>query len=131
MLWGTPVRSVRILAILAVVLILAYYGLRALAGQCAGPECEAYIPFSLLLPLAALAVAAISCWLAIGVARRWRQGGWLAFLAVCLFISLVGPIASAYVFRDNPDIFVPVATALILLGPIVALIYSFAGNPSR
>jgi hypothetical protein len=124
-------RSVRVFAILAVVLVLAYYGLRALAGQCAGPECEAYIPFSLLLPLAALVIAAISCWLAIGAARQRRQGGWLVLLPICLIISLVGPIASAYVFRDNPDIFVPVATALILLAPILALIHSFAGDPRR
>ena len=37
-------RSVRILAIITFVLLLAYYILRALAVQCSGPECETLHP---------------------------------------------------------------------------------------
>src|SRR3954463_14370820 len=121
-------RSVRILAILTLILLVAFYGLRALAGQCTGADCEGYIPFSLLLPIAALVLAAVTGFLASGVARQRRQGGWLAALAVCTLLSVAGPIISAFVFRDSPDLFVPVATALILLAPLAALAYSFTGN---
>jgi hypothetical protein len=121
-------RSIRILAIITFALVAAFYGLRALAGQCVGGECETYIPFSLLLPLAALVLAAITGYLAIGASRARRQVGWLAALIVCTIISVAGPIASAFIFRDSPDLFVPVATILILFAPLVALIYSFTGN---
>ena len=121
-------RSVRILAIITFVLLIAYYILRALAVQCSGPECEAFIPFSLLLPLVALILAAITGYLAIGASRARRQIGWLVALIVCTILSVAGPIASAFIFRDSPDLFVPVATALIVIGPLAALIYSFTGN---
>jgi hypothetical protein len=122
------VRSVRILAIITFVLLIAYYILRALAAQCSGPDCETYIPFSLLLPLAALALAAVTGYLAIGAARARRQGVWMAALIVCTLLSVAGPITSAVVFRDSPDLFVPVATALIMLAPLAALVYSFMGS---
>src|SRR5947209_3634150 len=121
-------RYIRILAILTLVLLISYYVLRALAGQCSGSECEAYIPFSLLLPLAALVLAAVTGFLAIGQARQRRQGGWLAALIICTLISVAGPIASAFIFRESPDLFVPVATVLIVLSPLVALIYSFTAK---
>ena len=121
-------RSVRILAILTFALLIVFYILRALAAQCVGGECETYIPFSLLLPLAALVLAAVTGFLAIGASRARTQGGWLALLAVCTLVSVAGPIASAVVFRDNPDLFVPVATILILFAPVAALVYSFMGN---
>jgi len=121
-------RSVRILAILTFALVAAFYGLRALAGQCAGPECEAYIPFSLLLPLAALILATITGYLAIGASRARHQVGWLVALIICTIVSVAGPIASAIIFRDSPDLFVPVATVLILFAPLTALVYSFMGN---
>jgi hypothetical protein len=123
-----PVRSIRILAIGAFALVAAFYGLRALATQCSGPECETYIPFSLLLPLAALVLAAVTGYIAIGVSRARRQVGWLALLIVCTIVSVTGPIVSAVIFRDSPDLFVPVATVLILFAPLAALIYSFTGN---
>jgi hypothetical protein len=121
-------RSVRILAILTLVLLIVYYVLRALAVQCAGPECEAYIPFGLLLPLVALALATVTGLFAIGASRARRQVGWLATLIICTIVSVAGPIASAFVFRDSPDLFVPVATVLILFAPLAALVYSFTGN---
>src|SRR5262245_39556931 len=121
-------RSVRILAILSFALVAAFYGLRALAAQCAGPECETYIPFSLLLPLAALVLAAITGYLAIGASRARRQGGWLALLIICTLVGVAGPFVSAVAFRDNPDLFVPATTVVILLAPLAALIYSFTGN---
>jgi heme/copper-type cytochrome/quinol oxidase subunit 3 len=121
-------RSVRILAIITFAMLVAYYILRALAVQCSGPECETYIPFSLLLPLAALVLAAITGYLAIGASRARRQAGWLALLIICTILSITGPIASAFIFRDSPDLFVPVATILILFAPLAALIYSFTGN---
>jgi hypothetical protein len=122
---GHLMRSMRITAILTLVLLIAYYALRALATQCVGSECEAYIPFSLLLPLAALVLAGVTGLLAIGAARARRQGAWLALLAFCTVVSVAGPIVSAFVFRDSPDLFVPVATALILPAPLAALVYSF------
>jgi hypothetical protein len=121
-------RSIRILVIITFALVAAFYGLRALAGQCVGGECETFIPFSLLLPLAALILAAITGFLAIDASRARRQAGWLALLIICTVVSVAGPIASAFVFRDSPDLFVPVATVLILLAPLAALIYSFTGN---
>jgi hypothetical protein len=121
-------RSVRILAIITFVLLVAFYAVRALAGACVGPECETFIPFSLLLPLAALVLAAITGFLAIGASNARRQAGWLVALIICTIVSVVGPIASAFIFRDSPDLFVPVATALIVLAPLAALIYSFTGN---
>ena len=121
-------RSIRILAVITFVLLIAFYILIALAGQCSGPECETYIPFSLLLPLAALVLAAITGYLVIGVSRAQRQAGWLALLITCTIVSIAGPIVSAFVFRDSPDLFVPVATILILIAPLAALIYSFTGN---
>ena len=121
-------RSVRILAIITFVLLVAFYAVRALAGACAGPECETFIPFSLLLPLAALVLAASTGFLAIGASNARRQAGWLVALIICTIVSVVGPIASAFIFRDSPDLFVPVATALIVLAPLAALIYSFTGN---
>jgi hypothetical protein len=121
-------RSVRIFAIVTLALVAAFYGLRGLAGQCAGGECEAYIPFTLLLPLAALVLAGVTGFLAIGAASARRQGGWVAALIICTIASIVGPIASAFAFRDSPDLFVPVATVLILFAPLAALIYSFTGN---
>jgi hypothetical protein len=121
-------RSVRIFAIITFALVAAFYGLLALARQCVGGECETYIPFTLLLPLAALVLAAITGYLAIGVSRARRQGGWLALLIICTIVSVTGPITSAVIFRDNPDLFVPVATVLILFAPLAALIDSFTGN---
>jgi hypothetical protein len=121
-------RSIRILAIGAFALVAAFYGLRALAGQCVGGECETFIPFSLLLPLAALVLAAVTGYIAIGASRARRQAGWLALLLICTIVSVAGPIASAFVFRDSPDLFVPMATVLILFAPLAALSYSFTGN---
>jgi hypothetical protein len=121
-------RSIRILVIITFALVAAFYGLRALAGQCVGGECETFIPFSLLLPLAALVLAAVTGYSAIGASRARRQAGWLALLLICTIVSVAGPIASAFVFRDSPDLFVPVATVLILFAPLAALIYSFTGN---
>ena len=121
-------RSVRIFAIITFALVAAFYGLLALAGQCEGGECETYIPFTLLLPLAALVLAAVTGYLAIGASRARRQGGWLALLIICTIVSITGPITSAVIFRDNPDLFVPVATIVILFAPLTALIYSFTGN---
>ena len=121
-------RSARIFAVITFVLLIAYYALRALAAQCAGPECETYIPFSLLLPLSALVLAAVTGYLAIGASRARRQAGWLALLIICTILSVAGPIASAFIFRDSPDLFVPVATMLILIAPLAALIHSFTGN---
>src|SRR6185437_15170574 len=91
-------RSVRILAIITFVLLIAYYMLRALAVQCSGPECEASIPFSLLLPLAALVLTAVTGYLAIGTSNARRQIGWLVALTICTIVSVAGPIASAFVF---------------------------------
>lgn len=40
-------------------------------------------------------------------------------------LSLVGPVIGLAVFRDAPDVLVPLATALFALLPVVALGYTF------
>ncbi len=92
---------------------------------------------TLLLPLLVLIMAAVTGLLAISAARRGaqaapdqaikqRQTTWLGILSICTLASVLGPIVSLAVFRNSPDVFVPVATLLILLCPLSALIYSFA-----
>src|SRR5262249_62381449 len=97
-------RSVRILAILSFALVAAFYVLRALAAQCAGPECETFIPFSLLLPLAALVLAAVTGYLAIDTARARPQGVWLALSIISTILSVTRPIASAVDLRATSSL---------------------------
>lgn len=119
---------IRVAAIVTFGLLAAYYVLRALATQCSGPQCDNYIIPSLLLPVIVLLAAAVTGVLAIAAAAARRQHAWLSLASVATALSVLGPIASAVVFRDNPDSFVPAATVLASLAPLAALVYSFTGR---
>jgi uncharacterized membrane protein len=132
---------VRVCSILTLVSLVAYYILRGLATQCAGPQCDNYILPSLALPLLVLIFAVVTGLLAIVTA--WRAGRatrnvviarryqvWVVILGVCALLGFLGPLVSLLVLRDSPDSFVAVATALILLAALSALIFSFLADPT-
>lgn len=132
----------RLLAVLALGMLAAYYVLRAVAARCSGPQCDGYIPLSLLLPLLVLIVDAATGYAAASAAwrrargsasraDRLRQATWLAFLIGCALVGVLGPVASLTVFRDSPDVFVPVATALAALVPVSVLAYSLLSPAPR
>jgi heme/copper-type cytochrome/quinol oxidase subunit 3 len=124
--------SIRVFAILTLGLLAVYYVLRAVVAQCSGNQCDVYIPLSLLLPLLILVMAAVTGLLAILSARQGAQRAWVGVLGVCTLLGVLGPIVSAVIFRDSPDVLVPLATVLVLLAPLSALIYSFsAPTPGR
>jgi cell division protein FtsW (lipid II flippase) len=132
--------AIRTSAICTLVLLAAYFALRAIAAQCSGPQCDTYFIFaSLLLPLLILVVAGWTGIAAASVARkRTREAGdqavmrrhatWIYVLIACTLLGVLGPIVSAVILRDNPNLFVALATLLVSLVPISALIYSFAAN---
>ena len=91
---------IRILAIAVIVLVAAYFVMRTLATACAGSGCDVYIPISLLLPILIFLASAMTAVVAIASARG--LGAWFAVLIL--------------------------STALAVLGPIVALAYSFFGR---
>ena len=53
---------------------------------------------------------------------------WFAVLVVLTVIGVAGPLVALGIFRDQPDIFVPVAAAIELLAAIVASGYSLAAS---
>lgn len=114
---------IRSSAIVTFALAVAYYVLRALARQCSGLQCDQYIGPSLLLPILMLVGAVVTGIVALTHIRA-RRGPWLGLLGGATVLGGVGPVVSLAVFRDSPDAFVPVATALVLLTPLCALIYS-------
>ncbi len=127
--------AVRLFAASTLALMAAYYGSRGLAAGCTGIQCDAYIPLSLLLPLLVLLLVAVTGLLSIAAARqavqaardegaRRAQVAWLRLLVLFTLLGILGPIASLAVFRDSPDILVPVSTLLIVLVPLSALSYS-------
>lgn len=130
--------TIRTCAVFTLGLLVVYYALRALASQCSGGQCDTYyLPLSLLVPLLILVMTALTGILAISAANRGgqqahdeaskrRQLTWLSVLTGCTILGVLGVIASAVVFRDSPDSFVTVATALSLFVPVSALIYSFS-----
>lgn len=106
--------------------MILYYILRLLASSCSGAGCDWFIPFSLLVPLLVLVLVAITGVQA--VLRSWKRPQdrpWTLLLVALTVVGIVGPIVALALFRDSPDRFVPTATALLILLPIVALIYSF------
>lgn len=123
--------TVRAFALITIGLLVVYYVMRVLATQCAGAACDGYIAPSLLLPLLILISAAVTGVMAVTAARRAPSGGaWPAILGVCAALGALGPLVSLAIFRDSPDTFVPLATALVALIPISALLHSFfAGRP--
>lgn len=120
-------RTIRILAAATIVLVGVYFVLRALATNCSGAGCDAYIPFSLLIPLLILVLVAITCVLA--TIRARGQGAWFAGLVAATVLGVAGPVAALLIFRDSPDAFVPAATVLVLLATGTSLAFSF--RPAR
>lgn len=111
-------------------MLLALYDvLRFAAQQCSGAACDAYIWPSLLLPIGVVVVVANTGRLAISSARKGGRS-WVAPLIATTALGILGPVVVATVFRDQPDVVVPVATVLLLLTPAAALAYSFRKSPS-
>jgi|SRR5579864_2169674 len=116
----------RRLALVTLALMLGYYILRVVAHGCNGSGCDWFIPISLLLPILILIASIIT-----GVRGILEASGtgsnrrWTVSFAVVTVVALFGPIATLLVFRDSPDRFLPLATALVLAPPLVALVYSF------
>jgi heme/copper-type cytochrome/quinol oxidase subunit 3 len=121
--------TIRAFAILTLVLLAAYFGLRVVATQCSGPRCDTYfIAPSLLLPLLILVVAAVTGILAITAARQGAQGAWAGALSACTLLGVLGPVVSLAIWRNSPDQFVLAATLLVLLVPLSALIFSVTAS---
>ena len=118
---------IRSFAITTLVLLGGYHVMRAIAAQCSGAACDAYIPLSLLLPLLVLASAVVTALLAIAHARAVRT--WLIILVATAALGVLGPLVSLIVLRDNPDAFVILSTVLVVFIPVSALLYTFS-NPA-
>jgi hypothetical protein len=110
--------ATRVLAIVIMAVVVVYHVLRVTASQCAGAGCDWYIPFSLLLPLAAIVLAAVTAGLAAYEARARR--GWSALLALSGILATIGSILAAVVLSDN-DTKVWVATVFVLTVPLTVL----------
>jgi hypothetical protein len=124
------VRSIRILSIVVLALVAVYYVFRAVAAACSGAACDAYIPFSLLLPILILVASAITGAVAIALSRK--DGPiWTAVLLTATVLGVIGPIGALAIFRDQPDVLVPVATGLELLVPLCALAYTWSRRSTR
>lgn len=122
-------RALRFGAVVTLVLVGVYFVLRFAAARCSGVQCDKYIWPSLALPLGVLVLVAITGWLAIATARR-EGSSWFVPLIVSGVLGVLGPVAAVAVLRDQPDAVVGVATALFLVTPIAALVYSFRKSPS-
>ena len=112
-------------------LVVAYHALRLAAGQCVGGGCDAYIPLSLLLPVAMLVSAGVSGLWAMAEALRRKQGLWATGLGACTLLSIGGTVAAAVIWRDSPDLLVGIATVLIALTPVIVLVYGLRGRQIR
>ncbi len=115
----------RRLALVTLALVLGYYILRLVAQGCSGSGCDWFIPLSLLLPILVL-IASIMTGVR-GILEASGTGSnrrWMVWFVVVTVVAVVGPIGSLLVFRNSPDRFLLLATALVLAPPLLALIYS-------
>lgn len=122
------VLGIRIWAIAALGLLAAYGALRLIASNCTGVGCDVYIPLSLVLPVVILMMVAVTGVFAILAARpRHKEGSrvWLYLMIATTLLSVLGPVVGLGLFRDAPDVLVPLATVLFALLPVVALGYCF------
>ena len=117
------VRRIRLCAIITLLLLGGYHVMRAIVTQCTGAACDAYVPFSLLVPLLVLVSAAATSVTALLQARQTLT--WFTLLAVRTVLGVLGPLLSLIVLRDSPDAFVILSTLLILTIPVSALLFSF------
>jgi hypothetical protein len=120
--------AVRISAVLALLLLGAYSVLRAMATDCVGTQCDAYILPSIALPLATILAVALTGGLAIAHARP-RGGAWLAILIATTAAGVLGPPVALAFFRDRPDSLVLAATVLLAQAPVAALVYTVNETP--
>ncbi|HKW07497.1 MAG TPA: hypothetical protein VJS19_08005 [Candidatus Dormibacteraeota bacterium] len=111
----------RWLAGAVIVLLAAYFVMRALATACTGGGCDAYIPASLLLPLLVF-VAAAATGLTACVAAR--GSAWFVWLVISTVVAVAGPLVALLVFKDSPDAFVTTGTVLELQVAVVALAFT-------
>ena len=114
---------IRVLAVAVIVLVAAYFVMRALAGACTGSACDVYIPISLLLPLLIFTASAVTAVLALASARG--LGAWFAILIISTVLAVMGPIVALVVFKDSPDAFVATGTVLELQLAVVVLAYTY------
>jgi hypothetical protein len=125
------VSAIRVSSVAALLLLVTYHLLRLAAAQCTGPQCDdAYLPLSLLVPIAVLVVAAVAGSLASGDARAHARS-WFGVVFTATLVSLIGPLLAVLIFRDQPDTVVVVSTVFFLPAPAAALAYSFRSSPSR
>ncbi len=106
----------RILSAVIVLVVVVYHALRLMAAQCGGAACDVYIPLSLLLPITALVLAAVTGGIAANAARA-EPGPWTAILAGCGVLGSIGPIATGLLIKDN-DVLVWLSTILVLTVPL-------------
>src|SRR2546430_376718 len=118
--------AARILSALIVLVVVVYHGLRVVATQCSGAGCDAYIPLSLLLPVAALVLAAVAGSMAAYSARA-AGDGWTAILAGCAVLGSIGPVLAAFVVRDN-DVLVWLSTLFVLTVPVGVGLHTVRGT---
>ena len=108
------------LSVVTLVLVILYFAVRLLAQGCQGSACDWYIPFSLLLPLLAISLVLIT-----GIAGvQLANAGWRPLLGATAGISFLGPFLALAIWRDQPDVLVPVAAVLLLVLPVTALVFT-------
>ena len=122
-------RTIRILAGAVIALIALYFVFRAVASACSGAGCDVYIPISALVPLLIVVMALVTGIVATVSTRHDHT--WFTVLLGATVLAVLGPIVALLIFRDNPDVFVVVATILVLLVPVAALAYTFIYAPAR
>jgi hypothetical protein len=106
----------------AVAVLAAFHILRITASTCGGTGCDLYIPLSLVLPLAAVVLVAVTGIAGLTAARN--SEAWRIAIAVTAALGVVGPFVALGIWRDSPDVLVAVATVLLLLCPACVLGYS-------
>lgn len=121
--------AIRVNAAVALGLLALYYIFRFAAQQCSGAACDTYIWPSAFLPIGVIVIAGNTGRLAVSSARRDARA-WVAPLIAATLVGVLGPVVAATVFRDQPDVVVPLATVLFLSTPLAALGYSFRKSPS-
>lgn len=118
------------MAIGTIVLIAGYYVFRTVVTNCTGAACDAYIPLSLIIPILILVTLAITG--VMGTIRAKSSAAWFVILLASAALGVFGPPVALVILRDEPDTFVPIATALELLVAVTALGYSLSqARPSE
>lgn len=110
----------RVLAGVVVLVVVVYHVLRVMASQCSGAACDWYIPFSLLLPIAAIVLAGVTG----AFAGREAHGTWSVALTACAGLAAFGPIVALVLIHGNNDLLVWLSTVLVLTVPASVAIYT-------